>query len=88
MPQVDTRTAADRREYMRNYQQRRRLFRTSTLATVDARGVINGLALQYYDYNDGEIRRHYLRDGSGMMMWPERSRDFPETLEQTLARVR
>jgi hypothetical protein len=92
MPQVDTRTAAERREYMRGYHLRRKMnqeaARTAASASVDARGVINGFASRYSFMGDGEMRQHYLRDGSGRMMWPERSRVEPEDWETTLARVR
>jgi hypothetical protein len=85
MRQIDTRTAAQRRDYMAGYHMRRRL---GAMATVDARGVINGLAIRFDFMGDGEIRQHYLRDGSGLPMWPERYRTHPETMEQTFARVR
>ncbi|HXR25604.1 MAG TPA: hypothetical protein VN742_09610 [Candidatus Binataceae bacterium] len=52
---------------------------------VEARTPVANVAR--YFYNDAELRRHHLRDNS-MGMWPERRHEFPESIEETLRRVR
>ena len=84
--QIERRTAAQRREYFQQYHERKKLGHESARVAVDGRGVIVGLGHRYF-FNDAETRRHYLRDGT-TPMWPERSREFPETIAETLCRVR
>jgi hypothetical protein len=86
--QQDKRTATERRAYMARYHEGRKQMRQTARARVDTFGVIRGLAVRYSYMGDGELRRHELRDGSGRMMWPERSRIEPESWSTTLARVK
>ena len=87
--QIDRRTAADRRDYMRDYHQRRR--------RDDGDGVLRRVSVpamprcppagRVIIFRADEVVRHHLRNGSGRSMWPERRHEFPESLEETLRRV-
>jgi hypothetical protein len=85
--QIERRTAAQRRDYFQQYHERKKLGRESARVAVDGRGVIVGLGHRYF-FNESEARQHHLRDESGMMCWPERRHTHPETIEETLRRVR
>lgn len=81
--QVEKRTAAERREYFRQYHERRRLGKAAP-APVQMPRCSPGLTVFHFrEYAPAR----YLRDGSGTLQWPERRRDQPESLEQTLRRV-
>lgn len=91
--QVDRRTSSERRDYMRSYHARRRhdngmdgdLPRVAVPQMPrcpPANSVSSGFFLR-----DDAVRRH-LRDGTGMLMWPERRETHPESLSETAKRCR
>jgi hypothetical protein len=84
--QIDRRSAASRREYMRQYHARRSgpLPHVSVPAMPRCPPAAGRVILFRAD---DTVRRH-LRDGSGMMTWPERCKTHPETIKETLRRVR
>lgn len=82
--QIEKRTAAERREYFRQYHERRRLGNAAPARPVPMPRCSPGLTVFHFrEYAPAR----YLRDGSGTLQWPERRRDQPESLEQTLRRV-
>lgn len=81
--QIEKRTAAQRRAYMAEYHERRKLGKVEKPKLPYVRPFVRGTFL----HDDGGSR-HHLRDRSGMLMWPERRHDHPESWERTLARVK
>jgi len=93
--QVDRRTSAERRSYMQEYHARRRRDNGAdanlphvSIPEMPRCPPPRDYSLKHgFILRDEEARRH-LRDGSGRLMWPERRKQFPETLAETARRVR
>ena len=83
---VDTRTAASRRDYFRRYHALKKLGLSGDMPIPGSpRPKPQPRAIPGNRCDDSPVK--FLRDRSGIRLWPERRRDFPETLEQTLDRV-
>jgi hypothetical protein len=80
--QVDRRTAADRRDYMTRYHARRIKGTAKPLPQPRQRAQAPPDRLPFVQ--DG----CHLRDGSGRMMWPDRRNEFPESIKQSLRRMK
>lgn len=78
----------DRTAYMVEYMRERRRRRAWLPAE---RNPVGGGAKAHYRPEDWERRGDYVqldKTGRATMMWPERSTEHPETLAETLRRVR
>lgn len=96
--QVDRRTSSERRDYMQKYHARRRhdngddagLPLVLVPAMPRCPTVPEGHATPVFYLRDETVVRRHLRDGSGRLMWPERSRQAGEgeSLDETAKRCR
>jgi len=87
--QVDKRTTAERRRYMQAYHARRKgkiVADEQMSETMEAREAALHRPKIFQFANPEPCQ--YLRDNSGTKQWPERRDKYPETLEQTLLRVK
>lgn len=85
---TEKRTAAERRDYMRQYHAGRKLGKEGTSTPKPVPRMPRCPAPHRLFIRDDTANCNHLRDRSGMLFWPERRHDFPETLEETLQRVK